>query len=144
MSARVKWDGLDDLRAELRRLPDELTGEASHIVQASGNAAAVTVRSIYGEHRVTGHLQNSVVVEQRAAGRYGAAVVVKATDPIAWLFDHGSQARHWLSGKSTGTMWGRTPPTHAFVGTMIRERRTMYAALKDLLVRHGLSVSGDA
>jgi len=143
-STKFVFSGLDELRAQLRTLPADLTGEASHLVEGAGNGAAADVKAVYGAHRVTGDLVDSVTVAPRSAGQFGAAMIVKVHDPIAWLFDNGSQARHWISGKSTGTMWGRTPPTHVFVGTMIRARRTMYEQLKALLVRHGLAVSGDA
>lgn len=145
MSAnRIVWDGLAELRAELRKLPSDLTGEAVHPIEAAANSAAATVKSVYGQHAVSGHLRDSVVVESRASSHFGVTLVVLSKDPIAWIFDNGSQARHWVSGKSTGTMWGRTPPTHTFVSTMIRERKRMYEQLKDLLRRHGLWVSGDA
>lgn len=144
MSASVKWAGLEELRAELRRLPADLTGEAARILEGTANGATVSVRTAYGAHRVTGHLQASVEVERLNTGPFGAAFRVKATDAIAWLFDNGSQARHWLSGKSTGAMWGKTPPTHTFVRTMDRARRAMYDELKAMLRRHGLEVSGDA
>jgi len=144
MSAALTWSGLDELRAELRRLPEDLRGEAGHVAEAAANAATTTIKGVYGQHRVTGHLQNATSVEEIHTGPFGVGYRVRVSDPIAWLFDNGSQARHWAGGKSTGTMWGKTPPTHAFVRTMIRARRPMYAQLKDLLVRHGLSVSGDA
>jgi hypothetical protein len=140
---RIVFDGLDELKAALRALPAELTVEASREVEGAGNGAAVAIRTVYGAHRVTGHLQESVTVEQRQAGQFAAAVVVKANDPIAWLFDNGSQARHWAGGKSTGIMWGNTPPTHVFVKTMIAARRKMYDKLRDLLERKGLVVSGN-
>ena len=145
MSAnRFVFEGLAELRAELRNLPAALAGEASAIVVHAAEGAANTIRAEYGRHRVTGHLMDRVTVTQPDAGSYGVAMVVKVTDPIAWLFDNGSQARHWAGGKSTGIMWGKTPPTHVFVKTMIAARRRMYEELAALLERHGLVVSGDA
>ena len=144
MSARITWDGLDELKAALRRLPDDLRGEADRIAEDAANGATTAIKTIYGQHRVTGHLQNSTVVEQEQTGPFGVAYRVRVSDPIAWLFDNGSQARHWAGGKSTGRMWGKTPPTHAFVKTMIRFRRVMYPKMKTMLVRHGLSVTGEA
>lgn len=142
----VTWTGLEELKEALRTMPEELTAEAVAEVEDAANGAAASLRAIYGTHVVSGRLRDSVFVSHRAAGKYVAAAIVKVTDPIAWLFDNGSQARHWLRGtkQSTGTMWGKTPPTHVFVKTMIAARRTMYERLKDLLERHGLTVSGDA
>ena len=139
----VTWEGLNEFRAQLRELPRRLAGEASHLMEAAANGAAVDIRTVYGQHRVTGHLQESVSVTQEATSAYGVIYLVKSSDPIAWLFDNGSQARHWARGKSTGAMWGKTPPTHAFVGTMMRARRRMYSTLADMMVREGLIVSGE-
>ncbi len=143
------FEGLDELREALQNLPAELTDEASAIVFDAGNAAADTVRAIYERHEVTGHLANAVSVSAQTTGEYGAGVVIKVADPIAWLYDNGSQARHYITKAKgvtheTGKMWGGTPPTHAFSGTMARGRRAMWGQLKDLLVSHGLVVSGDA
>lgn len=139
---RFYFDGLEQLRAELRQLPAALAGEAGHLVQGEANAAAVAIRTIYGAHRVTGNLQEGVEVEASTAGQFGVVYVVRSKAPHAWLFDNGSQARHWAEGKSTGAMWGKTPPTHAFVRTMIAGRRRMYDLLGALLARVGLRVSG--
>ncbi len=143
-SNRFVFQGLDELREELRQLPTELAGEASSIVLDAGEQAATTVRAIYDQHIVTGHLAKSVTVGTQAAGQYGAGAIVRVNDALAWLFDNGSQARHKVKGSSTGQMWGRTPPTHAFSGTMARGRRQMYSTLRGLLETHGLIVSGDA
>lgn len=129
---------------DLRNLPADLAGEAAHIVEAAANAAAVTVRSEYGAHRVTGELQDGVSVEHRPSGPYGAGARLRSKAPHAWLFDHGSQARHWRTGKSTGAMWEKRPPTHVFVRAVIRERRRMWDALRQLLLRHGATrVTGE-
>jgi len=145
--AKVIWTGLEELKAALRSLPSDLAGEASHDVQAAGNGAAVALRTIYGQHEVTGHLQESVKVDVRGSGPFGAAVVVTVSDPIAWLFDNGSQARHYITSAgathATGRMWGRTPPTHVAAQTFANARRGMYDRLRALLVRYGLVVSGE-
>jgi hypothetical protein len=151
---RFVFAGLDDLKAALRTLPEDLVAEASGIVVETANGAAAKVRAVYEQHQArhwvkkgtwaaAGHLAKSVTVTQPGAGSFGVTMVVKVNDPLAWLFDYGSQARHWAGGKSTGAMWGKTPPTHIFAGTMARERRAMYRRLKDLVARHGLTVIGE-
>lgn len=141
----VQWSReLEELHQWMRIIPEELTGEASHIMEDAANGAAVAVKQVYGQHRVTGKLQNGVSVSHFFKGKFIAYAIVKSASPIAWLFDNGSQARHWASGKSTGTMWGKTPPTHIFVKTAIHFRRRGYEACKELLVRKGFQVSGDA
>lgn len=144
---RFVFSGLDELKAELRSLPSDLAAEASSIVIAAAEGAAATVRAVYEQHRVSGNLARSLLVTKPGAPNYGVIMVVKSTSPLAWLFDNGSQARHYVtaSGKEhrTGAMWGRTPPTHIFARTMARYRRGMNDRLRALLVRHGLRVTGD-
>lgn len=145
MTSGLTWSPeFEALKAALQRMPQELTGESVHIVEGAANGAAVAVAQVYGQHRVSGRLQDGVFVSQFLKGKFFHGFLVKSTSPIAWLFDHGSQARHWVSGKKTGAMWGHTPPTHIFVKTMIRFRRGMYEELKGVLTRAGLLVSGDA
>lgn len=140
---RIVFRGLEELKAELRALPAELASEAGNVVEGTAIEASATVHAEYERHRVTGELADSLKVLHVSAGQFGAAYVVKATSKIAWLFDNGSQARHWLSGKSTGAMWGKTPPTHVFVKTMTRARTKMYQTLKGVVERKGLVVTGE-
>lgn len=144
MSARIRWTGLDELRRDLRQLPAELTDEAGGIVLDAAQSAAADVKANYASHRHTGNLGDHVSVQKQQAGQFGASAVVKSNAKHAYLFEHGTQARHTSSGSSRGTMWSRHPPAHAFIPPMIRARRNMYKLLKDLLVSHGLKVSGDA
>ena len=142
MSAKFVFKGLDELKRELRNLPEELTGDASDIIQRAVTGAAETVKGIYRRHRKVGNLEGGVYVSKFNKGRFAAGAVLKSRAPHAWLFDNGSQARHHASGKSTGAMWGKTAPTHAFVGTAIRARRKMYQELAELVTRKGLKVTG--
>jgi hypothetical protein len=137
-SNRLVFTGLSELRAELRALPAALTGEASSLVQGAATSAAAAIQTAYGAHRRSGNLQDHVVVETRAAGQFGAAMIVKATAKHAGLFENGSQARHTAIGANRGSM----PPGHVFVPEIIRARRAMWGALADLLTRHGLRVTG--
>lgn len=140
MSATVRWNGLDELLEQLRNLPADLTAEAGHIIEASANAAAVQVRSGYGSHRRTGKLQESVVVDVLASGEFGVVRRLRATAKHAHLVEYGTQARHTAIGANRGSM----PPAHIFVPAVLRNRRQMYEALKDLVLRHGAtSVTGE-
>ena len=162
MSVTLQWDGLKEFEDEFGKIPETLTNDAAPIVRRNAEGAAADVRAAY-PIRTTGlrytarrrkpwyppgGLKSRVIVSRLGAVHGSLGVVVKSNDPIAWLFDNGSQARHYLSVKGathdTGQMWGRTPPTHLFVRTMIAHRRVMYSELKDLLVKHGFVVSGDA
>lgn len=135
---RLVFEGLNELKAALRDLPDNLIGEASNIVEGAANGAATEIRSKY-PHR-TGNLRDGVTVTHFDGGRFSAGAIVKNTAKHAHIFEIGTQARHTAIGANRGSM----PPGHVFVPAVIKARRGMFAALKDLLVRNGLVVSGDA
>lgn len=140
MPNRIVFDGMAELKAALRQLPEELRGEASNVVNATTNAAAVEIRTEYGKHRVSGRLQAGVVISHVNAGKYTAGAIVKNTAKIAGIFESGTQARHTHLGLNRGSM----PPGHVFVPVIVRRRRQMYETLKAMLVRKGFLVSGDA
>lgn len=142
----VEWNGLEEYRAELRQLTDECQGDAAKLIEAEVNGAYVTISQVYGAHRHTGTLQNRLRISSLAVGSRVYGLVLKSGSPIAWLFDHGSQARHWTGGKSTGRMWGKTPnpPLHIFGRTVAQARRRLTAQYHDLLRRRGaVSVTGE-
>lgn len=144
ISGGFSWSPeFEQFKQALANLPEHLTMEADHIVEGTANGAAVAIRQVYGRHRVTGYLQNHVSVTRFDKRKVAVGWHVKSNSPHAWLFDNGTVARHKASGASTGQMWGRTPPTHAFVTTMSRFRRGMYLQLRGVLERAGLIVSGD-
>ena len=136
---RFAMDGLAELKAALRNLPKELQAESSAIVYANADKARDELRAEYAKHTRTGNLANHVTVSKRP-GQFGAAALVKNTAKHAHLFENGTQARHTDIGANRGAM----PAGHVFVPIMIRRRRVMYEVLKELLVKHGLIVSGDA
>lgn len=138
MGAKIRWTGLDELRADLRRLPAELTGEASGIVTSAANAARDDIASAYPKR--TGNLAGNVRVLVKTIGAFGVAVIVRNTAKHAHLFEYGTQARHTDLGANRGSM----PPGNVFIPRIIKWRRAMYAQLKAMLVRHGLKASGEA
>jgi hypothetical protein len=133
------WEGFDEFRTALRNLPADLTGEAGHIVEATANGAAVDIKRGYAAHRRSGNLQSGVTVTHVDKGKFSAGAIVKNTAKHANIFEVGTQARHTAIGANRGSM----PPGHVFVPVVVRARRRMFAQLKDMLVRHGLVVSGD-
>jgi hypothetical protein len=137
VSSRVVWNGLAELREALRNLPEELTGEAGHIIEGAANAAAADVKAAYPVR--TGNLRDHVFVSHQDKGRFSAGAVVKNTAKHAWLFENGTQARHNDLGANRGSM----PPGHVFIPAMIKRRRIMYQQLRALLERHGLKVTGE-
>jgi len=139
--------GIDALKEALRALPGNLAEEAADYVQEAAAAAEAEVRQVYEAHRHTGNLA-ARLTSDTSASAFGAAARIKNTAHHAWIFENGSQARHYTSsgGKrhDTGSMWGHTsqPPTHVFVRTMQKHRKAMYERLSAMLERQGLEVTG--
>lgn len=151
MSLRFRFEGLEELKQQLLKLPADLAGDAVDIVQGIADEAADAVRDGYpvretglhpGRFRKSrwfppGQLKGRVSVRRSNGPTWTGAEVISGS-PIAWLYDNGSEARHWRNGKYVGRM----PPTHHFVKTMIRYRAIMGEALKRLLEYAGLRVTG--
>jgi hypothetical protein len=137
---RLTYDGLDELRYDLRRLPAELVGEASGIVTSAADGA----KSDMVYPRRSGDLADHLKVEAAPPGPYGAGVIVKNTSKHALIFENGTEARHYFTVNGVRKETGRMPPGHVFVPAVVRRRRQMYQQLKAMLTRHGLEVSGDA
>jgi hypothetical protein len=141
---RFVFDGLEELREELRNLPRELADEAGDIVTGNAEAAVAEVRQVYEQHVASGNLLKRLFISTSQSA-FGAGALVRNSAPHAWIFENGSQARHWAAGKGTGAMWGKTaqPPTHTFIRAMMRHRKQMYEQLKALLAQKGLQVTGE-
>lgn len=140
----VTWTGMAEYREQLRQLPEACVGEAAKVIEGETNAAYRTVAAGYVGHQVSGGLLKRLRLSPlRSGGALTTGVKLTSGSPIAWLFDNGSRARHWVSGKSTGQMWGHTPPTHIFSRTVGRTRRSIIKQLKEAMARRGATVSGD-
>lgn len=138
MSVTLKWDGLEAFKAELDKLPEDLTTDADPIVHTAADSAAEDIKAAYPVR--TGNLRNHVYVSQRDKGKDTSVWMVKNTAKHAFIFENGTQARHTSIGANRGAM----PPGHVFIPAVIKRRRQMYQRLKDLLARKGLVVTGDA
>jgi hypothetical protein len=137
MSVTFQFEGLEELKAALRTLPDELTAEAQAIVELTANQAAAEIQAAYPAR--TGNLKDRVFVTHFDNGRFRAGAIVKNTAKHAYIFENGTQARHTAIGANRGSM----PPGHVFIPRMIRARRRMWEGLRSLLERAGLVVSSD-
>lgn len=138
-----RFDGLDELKQALRMLPDEFAGEAGHIIEGEANAAALDIRSHYPV--VTGNLRDGVMVEISDGGRYGARATVVNKAPHAYIYEFGTQARHYFTKKGTGVkkavgVMPKAPPLRAFRPQMAKARYRMYSRIADMMIRAGLSV----
>jgi hypothetical protein len=135
MSARLTIQGLEELRAALRRLPEDLAGEAAHLIEARGNGAVATIKAGYPKR--SGELRDKLAVTHTRS-RVGARSVIRNTSKHALPFDVGTQAARQTRG---GANRGSAPANPIFSQTIRRERRGLQDDLRDLLVRHGLLVT---
>jgi len=140
---RFVFTGLDELKEALQSLPADLAEDAASYVEAAAYGAEREVRQVYEAHEHSGNLARRLSITTDTSD-YGASARIKSAGFHAWMFENGTQARHWKSGKGTGAMWGKTsqPPTHVFVRTMIKARKQMYDRLRAVLERQGLQVTG--
>jgi Bacteriophage HK97-gp10, putative tail-component len=137
--ANVTFEGLDELKEQLRHLPAALTGEAANVIQATANRAEADMRARYSAHVRSGNLRDGleqIERDERSANGYAIMMINRARH--AWIFEFGTQARH--RGIVT---WAPMPAGHVFIPAMDSNRRWMYEQLKDVLRRAGLEVSGD-
>lgn len=135
---RLQMNGLDELRRELRQLPEDLAREASAIILAHAEDAGRRVRTAYPEGP-TGNLKHRVTVNQEA-GRFGTRALVRSRAPHAWIFEKGTRDRRTHSGANRGRM-PAAPESQQMIPIVIRVRRLMVAALIQLVEKAGLTVT---
>jgi hypothetical protein len=136
MGASVVFEGLDELRAQLRSLPADLAAEASGIVIGKATEAFQEIHDAYPDD--TGTLRDRLTLLTNPSA-FGAGAILKNTDPIAWIFENGSQVRRSREGNPSPM-----PPGHVFIPIAQRKRLEMYEQLQAMVVAHGVMVSGDA
>jgi len=141
---RLHWVGLDELRAALLQLPEDLASDAESIVN---DAAQAAFDEIYAAYPVrTGNLRNGLKVQTlshafdaRVGSRaLGAGAILYNNAPHAYMFEHGTEARH----TDIGADRGRMPPGKVFIPRVMRHRRRMYEELVAMMESHGLLVTG--
>lgn len=132
MPAKVTWTGLREEFVALGQLPAACRGEAAHITDAAANGAALDVRRAYGEHVATGTMQSRVVVEDTPTGK-----IVRSASPLAFIFEFGTEARHYITRHGVTHETGAAPAARIFIPAMVRNRRTMFRALIAMIERFG-------
>jgi hypothetical protein len=130
------FDGLAELRATLRNLPEAFAHEAQAIVHGAADRAAADIVAAYPE--VTGNLKAGVSVIKRTA-TFGAVAFVKNKARHSHLFELGTVTRQTALGYNRGAVPKVNPPGRVFVPIAMRHRRQMFANLKAMLAR----VAGD-
>lgn len=144
---RLRYEGLEELKAALRRLPEELHREAEKLVEVQANRAALDIRAAYQQDRRknkmftakrSGRLVSGVVVDKIERTRFYAGRRVVSSSPLAYIYERGTAIRRNKAQQNRGAM----PAAYVFVRTMVHYRKLMYDSLRDLIRRKGLRVSG--
>lgn len=142
MSVSLHWDGLDAFEADLEHMPEGLATDAQPITESAANSAAAEAKANYPFR--SGNLRNHVFVSRYDKGKLSNGYIVKNTAKLAWIFEKGTEARHYFT-KQRGVIHatGKMPPGRVFVPAMQKWRRKMNVQLKGLLEKYGLVVSGE-
>lgn len=138
MATTLELQGLDDLRAALRRLPEDLAREADVIVFAHASEAARGIQSGY-PIGPTGNLQRGVTQAQNRS-TFGVSALVRSRAKHASIFESGSAQRRTAKGFNRGRM---PQPTEAqrMIPKVVRARARMMAALMTLVRSQGFEVT---
>jgi hypothetical protein len=146
--ASVKWDGLHELQAWLRNLPESLRDSATGIVVGAAERAYHDIHNAYPVW--TGNLRNGLKVNriddsntafgQFSRGKHlGVGAVLYNNAPHAYIFEHGTETRSY-QGAPRGSM----PAGNIFIPRVIRHRREMYERLAGMMREYGLQVRVNA
>lgn len=138
MSASVRFQGLEELKSDLRNLPADLRDDARTIVEEAAEGAKTAIQTAYRARGGTGNLARGVVTKKRKAGEYAVRASVESTAAHAFIFENGTQTRKTTLGANRGAM----PPGRVFVPIAMRRRRQMNDDLIDMIKRAGFEVRG--
>jgi hypothetical protein len=132
----MELQGLDELRQQLRQLPEDLATEAGEIVLAHAEAAKREVETGYPTGP-TGNLKRGVSV-QRNRSKVTTQAIVRSKAPHAYIFEKGTVRRQTDKGLNRGRMPAARESERA-IPKFIRARARMVEALKALVLKHGAS-----
>jgi hypothetical protein len=138
-ASQWKWEGLMELRRELRTMPERLTGRAFDIVRRHTENTYVELMRRYA--RKSGNLQRGVT-SQTSRTQFAVTGWVKSRAPHAWIYEKGTKTRTTTGARSVraGAVRGRMPRTNILIPTAMRERNLMYDEFAEMLRREGLTV----
>jgi hypothetical protein len=134
-SVKLTFEGMEEVKALLRQMPEAFAGEAANIIEGNWNGAAADIKAGYPARS---GLAKSVTVEHRRS-KFGAVSIIRNTSPRALWFEEGTQVRHTSFGANRGAQ----KPGHVFYPPVRRARRKAMQELKEMLIRAGLTVTGD-
>lgn len=138
MSSRVILDGLREFKQHLRNLPEHLKDEGGVIVEAQAQEAERRIQQAYPQGP-TGNLRRRVSRDSQRS-RFGASSTVRSRAQHAHIFERGTGPRRTRSGANRGSM-PQGLEEERMIPIVVRRRRIMVEALKDLVRRAGFQVS---
>lgn len=138
----MEWRGMDEFREELRKLPEACRGEAAKVVEAEVNGAYVTIKRVYEAHVWTGTLTRRLTISPlKVQGQMTTGLVLRSGSPLAWLFDNGSKARHYVTVNGKKHLTGSMRAYRIFGRTAAFTRRKIRGLLIAMVERHGAKVT---
>jgi hypothetical protein len=137
VAVKIEMQGLAELRAALRQLPEHLTEEASGIVHKHARTAEQRIVQNYPQGP-TGNLRRRVGTEH-SKSRMTASSRVRSRAPHSHLFENGTNVRRNAKGANRGRM-PEASDAQKMVPAVIRQRRQMVEELKDMVRREGFKV----
>jgi hypothetical protein len=138
VSWALHFDGLEEFKAELRRLPERLRDRAADIIENKAEEAKSAIFQAYPRGK-SGNLREGLSVEHHRSA-FGAQSIVRNKAKHAYIYENGSEARKTSAGWPRGSM----PPGRVFIRIIIKKRREMEDELGDMMQAEGLIVSRDA
>ena len=141
--AFVVWDGLEELLAELKAMPEACAGEAAKLVDGAANGAYVDISGAYPIR--TGNLRKGMRIKRVEKKGLFVAAKVENVAALANIFEKGTEARHYVEASGVQHLTGKMPAGQVFVPRAIKARRRLTQELIDMTARvTGATVTDDA
>jgi hypothetical protein len=137
VGVRINFEGLDELRDGLARLPHDLATKAALVVRQTAEQVGQEVVANYPIR--SGNLRRGVRVTVEGSN-VSTRGVVRSASPHAHLFEKGTGRRTTTKGANRGQM--PKGPTDALVGPRAsRARRHMEEQLIEVIHEAGLTTT---
>lgn len=135
MAVRLIFDGMDELREGLRKLPQELAQKAGQVVQATARQMGQELQLNYPRGK-TGNLKRGVRVTFDVSN-VSTRGVVRSAAPHAHLFENGTARRQTTRGANRGAM-PKGPTDELVAPRASRARKRMVEQLIAIVHEAGL------
>jgi HK97 gp10 family phage protein len=135
VSARIEWDGLEDLIRKLTDAPREIREEGFAILKESTEQCAAEIAQRYPKKTgaMSRRLRTIYPSTQVLVG------VIQSTAPHAHLVEFGTQQRRTDKGYNRGKMPPADP--QVVVPAAQKHRARMYQRIKEMLIAKGFELS---